>query len=85
MPQINENINITIKVPTPTLNVNFPLPRFREMELLDLKKYDIHIETNRVQPVQMITPCLELKDSTFFERMYNKLNTLLKRNNNGIK
>lgn len=74
LPSINQHINIITNIPSPTLNVNFPQPQLRDMELLDMNKYDIHIETSIVQPIQMITPCLELRSSTFFDRMYNKLN-----------
>lgn len=84
-PHINENINITTNVPTPTLNIRFPQPRLQNVELLDMNKYDVHVETNIVPPFHLITPRFELKEQSLFERIYNKLNKILKHNGNNIK
>lgn len=84
-PHINENITITTNVPTPTLNIRFPQPRLQSVELLDMNKYDVHVETNIVPPIHLIIPRFELKEQSLFERIYNKLNKILKHNGNEIK
>lgn len=84
-PHVNENINITTNVPTPTLNIRFPQPRLQNLELLDMNKYDVHVETNIVPPIHLIVPRFELEEQSLFERIYNKLNKILKHNGNEIK
>lgn len=84
-PHVSENVNITTNVPTPTLNIHFPQPRLHHVELLDMNQYNVHIETDIVPPIQLITPCFELKEQSLFEKIYNKLNKILKHNGNEIK
>lgn len=82
-PHINENINITTNILAPTLNIHLPQLRLQHIEL-DMNQYNVHVKTDIVPPVQLITPCFDLKEQSLFERICNKLNKILKHYGNEI-
>ena len=79
-PHINEKINISATIPIPKIDINCPQPDIHEVDLLDMSKFEVHVETNSVPMPELITPNFGIKEPSFWQRAYNKLINILKYN-----
>ena len=82
-PNINERISINTNVPTPiSINMNFPQPELKSVELMDMGKFNVHVETNAVPTPKPIALNFNIKEPSLWERAYDKLNKIFKYNGN---